>query len=244
MTIRKTCLITGASAGIGAACALRAAKDYDLLLTYRSDQSGAESTAKAARALGAQVHIVQADVAEPDDIAKTYQAFDQHFETLDLLINNAGIVAPVGTLQDMDHARLRRMFDVNVIGTMLMAKGALPRMGAGSTIINMGSAAARLGSGGSFIDYAASKAAIDTFTKGLSDEVAPRGIRVLAIRPGIIVTDIHAKAHAAERVEQITPSIPLRRAGTADEVAALTLWLASDAAGYITGTSIDITGGR
>jgi len=244
MTTRKTMIITGASAGIGAACALRAAPDYDLLLTYRSDTAGAEQAAEKARAKGATVHILKADVADPEAITRTFQTFDQHFGRLDALINNAGIVAPAGTLMEMDPAPLTRMFNVNVIGPMLMCQGAIPRMGAGSAIINMGSAAARLGSGNTFVDYAASKAAIDTFTKGLSDEVAPSGIRVLAIRPGIIETAIHAKAHAAERVEQITPSIPLRRPGTADEVAALALWLCGPEAGYMTGSSIDITGGR
>lgn len=238
---RRTILITGASAGIGAACARRAARQgYDLILGYNSDRAGAEAVAKDASAAGAEVRILQADMADPDAIAAMFAQVPR----LDGLINNAGIVAATGRLIDMDHARLRRMFDVNVIGAMLAAKEAVLRMQAGGVIVNVSSVAARLGSGNQYLDYAASKAAIDTFTKGLSDEVAGQGIRVVSVRPGIIDTDIHAKGGEPDRADRLAPLVPMKRKGTADEVAATILWLMSDEASYITGTTLDVSGGR
>jgi len=246
--MRKTLLITGASAGIGAATALKAATaGYDLALNYRSNANGAETVAALARESGAKVILCPADVAEPDDIASIFAQIDTEFGHLDALVNNAGVVDQIAKVTDFTHARLRRMFDINVIGAMLIAKEAVLRMqaqGQGGAIVNVSSAAARLGSANTFVDYAASKAAIDIFTKGLSDEVAPNGIRVNAVRPGIILTDIHAKAGAADRVEHLTSSIPVRRAGTAEEVADSILFLLSDQASYITGTTLDVTGGR
>ncbi|TNF64686.1 MAG: SDR family oxidoreductase [Rhodobacteraceae bacterium] len=238
---RKLCLITGASAGIGAACArAAAAQGYHLILGYNSDRAGAEAVARDARAAGAQVRLVQADVGDPEAIAAMFADIPR----LDALINNAGIVGPTARLTDMDHARLRRMFDVNVIGAMLVAKEAVLRMGAGGVIVNLSSAAARLGSGNQYLDYAASKAAIDTFTKGLSDEVAAQGIRVLSVRPGIIDTAIHAKGGEPDRADRLAPLVPMKRKGTADEVASAILWLMSDGASYVTGTTLDVTGGR
>ncbi len=246
--MRKTLLITGASAGIGAATALKAASaGYDLALNYHSNPAGAKAIAAAATDAGARVILCPGDVATPEGIADIYARVDDGFGRLDGLVNNAGVVDMIAKVTDFTHARLRRMFDINVIGAMLIAKEAVLRMqaqGSGGVIVNVSSAAARLGSANTFVDYAASKAAIDTFTKGLSDEVAPDGIRVNAVRPGIIETDIHAKAGAAERVGLITPSIPLRRSGHADEVADAILYLLSDQASYITGTTLDITGGR
>jgi len=237
---RKSILITGASAGIGAACArLAAERGYDLYLNYNSDAAGADAVAKAARAAGAKATVIQADVSDPAAIAAM---FDQ-IPHLDGLINNAGIVAPTGRLTDMDHARLRQMFDVNVIGAMLVAKEAVLRMDEG-VIVNVSSAAARLGSGNQYLDYAASKAAIDTFTKGLSDEVAAQGIRVVSVRPGIIDTDIHAKGGEPDRADRLAPMVPMKRKGSALEVAEVILWLMSDQASYVTGTAIDVTGGR
>ncbi|MCR8826413.1 SDR family oxidoreductase [Pseudosulfitobacter koreensis] len=244
---RPVCLITGASAGIGAACAELAAKrGYDLVLTYRSDGTGAEATRAMAEAAGARVVLVQADVAEPDDIDRIYATLDAEFGRIDALVNNAGAIDSIARLTDMDHARLTRIFAVNVIGAMLVAKGAVQRMEArgGGAIVNVSSVAARLGSGGQFVDYAATKGAIDTFTKGLSDEVAPSGIRVNAVRPGIIVTDIHGKAGAPERVDKLGPMTPMRRAGTAAEVATSVLYLLSDEASYVTGAFLDVSGGR
>jgi len=246
--MRKTLLITGASAGIGAATAFKAAHaGYDLALNYHSNAAGAEAVAAEATKAGAQVILCPGDVANPDDIASIFARIDEEFGGLDALANNAGVVDLVARVTDFTHARLRRMFDINVIGAMLVAKEAVLRMqaqGKGGAIVNTSSAASRLGSANTFVDYAAAKAAIDTFTKGLSDEVAPDGIRVNAVRPGIIETDIHAKAGAADRVAQITPSIPLRRSGSADEVADAILYLLSDQASYITGTTLDVTGGR
>lgn len=247
-TPRPVCLITGASAGIGAACAVLAAqRGYDLLLSFRSDAAGANTVKTRAEAAGARVVLVQADVAEPDAIDRLYATLDAEFGRIDALINNAGAIDKIARLTDMDHARLTRIFAVNVIGAMLVAKGAVHRMeaqGDGGNIVNISSAAARLGSGGQFVDYAATKGAIDTFTKGLSDEVAPNGIRVNSVRPGIIETDIHGKAGAAERVDQLGPMTPMRRAGIAQEVATTVLYLMSDDASYITGAFLDVSGGR
>lgn len=238
---RKSLLITGASAGIGAACArLAAQRGYDLILSYNTDRAGAEAVAEDARAAGAQARILQADMGDPEAIAALFAQIPR----LDGLINNAGIVAPTGRLTDMDHARLRRMFDVNVIGAMLVAKDAVLRMQAGGVIVNVSSVAARLGSGNQYLDYAASKAAIDTFTKGLSDEVEAQGIRVVSVRPGIIDTDIHAKGGEPDRADRLAPLVPMKRKGNAGEVAAAILWLMSDDAGYITGTTLDVSGGR
>ena len=247
MTNRPVCLITGASAGIGAACARLSAADYDFVLTYRSDPDGAAAVKAEAEALGAQVALAQGDVAEPDDIASIYKVVDDTFGRLDVLINNAGIVDKSAKLTEMDHARLSRMMNVNVIGAMLVAKEAVIRMqaqGTGGAIINISSAAARLGSANQYVDYAASKAAIDCFTKGLSDEVACDNIRVMSIRPGLIDTDIHAKGGEPGRAQKLAHMVPMRREGSAEEVAKAILWLASDGASYVTGSTLDVTGGR
>lgn len=246
--MRKTLLITGASAGIGAATAQMAAtRGYDLALNYRSNHDAAAAVAQAATDAGARVVLCSGDVANPDDIDALYARVDAEFGRLDGLVNNAGVVDTPAKVTDFTHARLRRMFDINVIGAFLVAKEAVLRMQAhngGGAIVNVSSAAARIGSANMFVDYAASKAALDTFTKGLSDEVAPNGIRVNAVRPGVIHTGIHAKGGEPDRASNIGPHVPLRRAGTADEVAEAILYLLSDAASYVTGTTLDVTGGR
>ncbi|WP_299548366.1 SDR family oxidoreductase [uncultured Tateyamaria sp.] len=247
MSKRPVCLITGASAGIGAACVRLGAADYDFVLTYRSDLDGATAAQTAVEAAGGRAITVQGDVAEPADIARIFQATDDAFGRIDVLINNAGIVDQTAKLTDIDHARLTRMMNVNVIGAMMVAKEAVMRMqaqGTGGVIINVSSAAARLGSGNQYIDYAASKAAIDTFTKGLSDEVAPDGIRVMSVRPGLIDTELHAKGGEPGRAQKLAHMVPMRREGSAEEVARAILWLASDAASYVTGSTLDVTGGR
>lgn len=246
--MRKILLITGASAGIGAATArLAAARGYDLALNFRSDTAGAESVQRDCAAAGARAVLYQADVADPDQIAGMFARIDADFGRLDALVNNAGIVDVAAKVTEMTHDRLRRMFDVNVIGAFLVAKEAVRRMqaqGDGGAIVNVSSAAARLGSANQYVDYAASKAAIDIFTKGLSDEVAADNIRVTAVRPGLIETEIHAKGGEPDRAQRLAHMVPMRRTGSADEVAQGILWLLSDEASYVTGTALDIGGGR
>lgn len=237
---RKTLLITGASAGIGAACARLAAPDYDLYLNYRTDQAGADAVKAACIALGAQVTLLQSDVADPDAVAAMFAQIPR----LDACINNAGIVAPTAPVADYDHARLRRMFDVNVIGAIMVARDAAAKMDGPGVIVNVSSAAARLGSGNQYVDYAASKAAVDTFTKGLSDELAPRGVRVMSVRPGLIDTEIHAKGGEPGRAQRLAHMVPMQREASAEEVARPILFLLSDGASYMTGSSIEVTGGR
>lgn len=241
-------LITGASAGIGGATARLAAKHgYDLALNYRSDHIGAADTARDCEAAGARVILCPADVAQPDDITNMFTQIDAEFGRLDAMVNNAGVVDQIARVTDLTHDRLRRMFDINVIGAILVAKESVLRMqaqGSGGSIVNVSSAAARLGSANTFVDYAASKAAIDIFTKGLSDEVAGDNIRVNAVRPGIIDTTLHGKAGEPERADRLGPTAPMQRSGTAEEVADAILYLLSDQASYITGTTLDVTGGR
>lgn len=241
-------LITGASAGIGAACARIAARQgYDLALNYRSDDEGAEKVAAECRDAGANVLLCKGDVSDPAAIEAVFGKIDDTYSKLDALINNAGVVDQTAKVTDLTHARLRRMFDVNVIGAFLVAKEAVLRMQAGGTggvIVNISSAAARLGSGNQYVDYAASKAAVDTFTKGLSDEVAADNIRVMAIRPGLIETELHAKGGEPGRADRLAHMVPMKRKGSAEEVAQAILWLCSDDASYVTGSTLDVTGGR
>ncbi|MEP5630444.1 MAG: SDR family oxidoreductase [Tateyamaria sp.] len=247
MTQRPICLITGASAGIGAACARLGAGTYDFVLNYRRDTAGAEASKAAIEAAGGRAVLAQGDVSDPTDIDKVYKIADDAFSRVDVLINNAGIVGKSAKLTEMDHARLTEMMGVNVIGAMLVAKEAVIRMqaqGTGGAIINISSAAARLGSANQYVDYAASKAAIDIFTKGLSDEVAADNIRVMAIRPGLIDTEIHAKGGEPGRAQRLAHMVPMKREGSAEEVAQAILWLASDQASYVTGSTLDVTGGR
>lgn len=246
--MRKVLLITGASAGIGAATArLAATRGYDLALNYNSDRAGAEAVAIDAEIAGARTLICQADVADPEQIARMYHEIDSAFGRLDALVNNAGVVDKTARVTELSHDRLRRMFDINVIGAILVAKEAVQRMqaqGDGGAIVNISSAASRLGSGGQYVDYAASKAAIDTFTKGLSDEVAGENIRVNSVRPGLIETEIHAKGGEAGRAQRLAHMVPMQRTGSAREVADAVLYLLSDEASYVTGSILEVTGGR
>ncbi|MEH6644146.1 SDR family oxidoreductase [Sulfitobacter sp.] len=243
---RPLCLITGASAGIGAACArLAAARGYDLVLTYNSDRIGAQSVADACATLGAKAQIIQADVADPQAIERIFATVDAT-GPLAALVNNAGIVGQATRASELTHDRLRQMFDVNVIGAMLVTAEAVKRMeplGSG-VIINITSAAARLGSANQYVDYAATKAAMDIFTKGLSDEVAPAGLRVMGVAPGLIDTDIHAKGGDPDRASRLAGNVPMQRTGSADEVARSVLWLMSEEASYVTGSTLNVTGGR
>lgn len=243
---RPVLLITGASAGIGAACARLAAPTYDIALNYRSDDAGAQAVKADCEAAGARVLICKGDVSKPGDIAAIYSAIDAEFGQLDALVNNAGIVGQTARVTDLTFDRMREMFDVNVIGAILVAKEAVLRMqvqGKGA-IVNISSAAARLGSANTYVDYAASKAAIDTFTKGLSDEVAAQGIRVNSVRPGLIETEIHAKGGEPGRAQRLAHHVPIQRTGSAEEVARAVLWLLGEEASYVTGTALDVTGGR
>lgn len=246
--MRPVCLITGASGGIGAASArLAAARGYDLALSYNGNKAAAEAVAADARKAGSRAEIYRADVAKPEDIEALFNAVDRDFGRIDALVNNAGVVDMAARVTDFTHDRLRRMFDINVIGAMLAAKEAVLRMqaqGSGGSIVNISSVAARLGSANEFVDYAASKAAIDTFTKGLANEVATGGIRVNSLRPGLIETDIHAKGGEPDRAERLAVNVPMKRVGTAEEVADAVLYLLSDQASYVTGAFLDVSGGR
>lgn len=244
---RPVCLITGASAGIGAACAVLAAqRGYDVALTYNSDPAGAKAVAAAAGEAGAKTHVIQCDVADPAAIEAMYATVDAEFGRLDALVNNAGIVDQAARVIQMSHTRLRQMFDVNVIGAIEVAQGAVVRMEAAGkgVIVNITSAAARLGSANQYVDYASSKAAMDIFTKGLSDEVAAKGIRVMAVAPGLIDTEIHAKGGDPDRAARLAHMVPMARTGSAEEVAKAVLFLLSDEASYITGSTLNVTGGR
>lgn len=246
--MRPVLLITGASAGIGAACArLAAVQGFDIALNFRTDTRGAESVAQACQAAGARALLCPGDVSDPDAIAGVFAQIDTEFGRINALINNAGVVDKTAKVTDMDHARLRRMFDINVIGAMLVAKEAVIRMQAqrqGGVIVNISSAAARLGSGNQYVDYAASKAAIDCFTKGLSDEVAADNIRVMALRPGLIETELHAKGGEPGRADRLAHMVPMKRKGSAEEIAKAAIWLLSEDASYVTGSTLDVTGGR
>jgi len=243
-------LVTGASRGIGAATALLAAtRGYTVAVNYVSDEAAAREVCARILAGGGQAFAVQADVADEEQVLAMFSALDARGLPLTALVNNAGVVGAIGPFGDYTAARLKRTFDVNVYGAFVVAREAVKRMstahgGRGGAIVNLSSAAARIGSPHEFIDYAASKGAIDSMTLGLAKEFATQGIRVNAVRPGLIDTDIHASAGAPDRVERFTPMIPMRRAGQAEEVATAILWLLSEEASYITGTFLDVSGGR
>ncbi len=244
-------LITGASRGIGAATATRLATDRPALaqvLSFVSNGDAAEAVAEQVRAKGGTAETVQGDVADESDVLSMFAVADR-LGTLTALVNNAGVVGAIGRFEDLDAARIERVMAVNVTGSMLCAREAVRRMsetrgGGGGSIVNVSSRAASFGSPNDFIDYAASKGAIDTMTIGLATEVAGEGIRVNAVRPGLIDTDIHASAGLPDRVELLAERIPMGRGGTAEEVAASIVWLLSDDASYVTGALLDVGGGR
>ena len=242
-------LITGAGRGIGAATALAAARaGYAVGVNYQRDAAAAEAVALRIRAAGGQAHAVQADVADPDAVARLFEEVEHALGPLTALVNNAGTTGRITRFEDLDLATLRRTIDVNLIGSLLCAQAAVRRFstargGRGGAIVNVSSVAARTGSPGEYVHYAATKAAIEAFTRGLAREVAAEGIRVNAVAPGTVQTEIHATGGDPDRPARIAPRIPLGRVGTPEEIAAAILWLLSDAAAYITGSILTIAGG-
>jgi NAD(P)-dependent dehydrogenase (short-subunit alcohol dehydrogenase family) len=241
-------LITGGARGIGAAVARAAAPTYDLVVNFIASAEAAEAVAADARAAGADVLVHQADVGVESEVVHMFSSIDQHFGRLDVLVNNAGIAGGYGRLQSVTAEGLTALWAVNITGAFICAREAIARMsttsgGRGGSIINISSKAAVIGGADEWIHYAASKGAIDTMTAGLSKEVATEGIRVNSIRPGLIESDFHLHATPG-RLERMAPIIPMRRAGTAHEVAAAVLWLASAEASYVTGAFLDVSGGR
>ena len=246
----KVLLVTGGSRGIGAATArLAAAQGWAVAVNYSANSLAADEVVRAIRASGGTAMAVQADVADEAQVLRMFEHIDAKLGRLTGLVNNAGVVDRGQPVAEHSVARWRRMFDINVIGSLLCAREAVRRMGtayggAGGSIVNLSSAAARLGSPNEYVDYAAAKAAIDAFTIGLAKEVAPQGIRVNAVRPGLIDTEIHASGGRPNRVEELKAGVPMGRGGTADEVAQLIVWLLSDAASYTTMSLIDVSGAR
>jgi len=246
----KTLLVTGGSRGIGAATARLAAEaGYRVALSYVSDEQAAKAVAADIGSKGGEALAIRGDVGNEEDVLALFQAIDQRFGRLDALVNNAGVVDRKARIDEMDLARLERMMRINVIGSLLCAREAVRRMstkngGKGGVIVNVSSMAAILGGPGEYVDYAASKGAIDTFTIGLSREVAAEGIRVNAVRPGLIETEIHASGGQPDRIARLAGTVPMQRAGTAEEVAEAILWLLSDKASYATGALLNISGGR
>ncbi|WP_420992409.1 SDR family oxidoreductase [Cupriavidus sp. 30B13] len=243
-------LITGGGRGVGAATArLAAAQGYDVAISFVSSESAALAVAADVEAAGRRALPVRADSADPAQVARLFAAIDREFGRIDVLVNNAAIIAQQSRLEDLAFERMQRIFAVNAIGPILCAQQAVKRMshryhGRGGSVINISSAAARLGSPNEYVDYAASKGAIETFTTGLAKEVARDGIRVNCVRPGHIYTDMHASGGEPGRVDRVKDSIPMGRGGQPEEVARAILWLASAEASFITGTFLDVTGGK
>ena len=242
-------VVTGGSRGIGAAVArLAAERGYGVIVNYLGNVAAAESVCAAIHATGGEAVAVRGDIGREEEIEHIFAAADR-MGPLKALVNNAGMIAPVSRLDQMAPSRIADVLRVNVLGTMLCSAAAVRRMstrhgGTGGGIVSLCSAAAKLGAPGSYLDYAASKGAVDTFTLGLALEVAGEGIRVNGVRPGIIDTDFHAQGGVPDRAQMLASSIPVGRPGTADEVARSILWLLSDDAGYVTGTTLSVTGGR
>lgn len=243
-------LITGASRGIGKATAILAAQaGYSVGINYLNNADAANAVATTCREFGVKTCVIQADVSKADDIERLFKTLDNQLGTLTALVNNAGILGQTMRLETMSSERIAHVMATNVTGTLLCAKEAVLRMalskgGSGGNIINVSSRASVLGSANEFVDYAASKGAVDTFTLGLANEVAKEGIRVNAVRPGLIETEIHASGGNPDRVNLLKHNVPMQRGGSAEEVAKAIIWLISEAASYTTGSFVDVSGGR
>jgi NAD(P)-dependent dehydrogenase (short-subunit alcohol dehydrogenase family) len=248
--VPNTLLVTGGSRGIGAATArLAAQRGYIVCITYLHNQAAAEAVVAGITTSGGQAFAIAADVGVERDVKQLFNHLDVRGGPVTALVNNAGALEQQMRVDHMDAARLQRIFTTNIIGPFLCAREAVQRMssrygGAGGAIVNVSSGAARLGAPGEYVDYAASKGAIDTFTIGLAKEVALEGIRVNAVRPGVIYTEIHASGGEPQRVDRVKAAVPMQRGGQAEEVAHAILWLLSDEASYVTGACLDVAGGR
>lgn len=248
--MKQVVLVTGGSRGIGAATAvLAAARGYTVAVNYVANEGAARQLVQQIGAAGGEAIAVQGDVASEDDVLRMFGEVDARLGRLTALVNSAGVVDVSARVEDMSVQRLRRMFDINVLGTILCAREAVKRMStrhgaAGGAIVNVSSAASRLGSPAQYVDYAAAKGAVDAFTIGLAKEVAAEGIRVNAVRPGLIDTEIHASGGIPDRVRQLAHHVPMQRGGTAQEVAEAILWLLSPQASYTTMSLVDVSGGR